>query len=70
MALKDDGTVWAWGRNNYGQLGDDTIIDRHTPVQVSGLTDVVQISSGDSHSMALKSDGTIWACGYNAYGEL
>ena len=52
LALKPDGTVWAWGRNNDGQLGDGAGSDRSTPVQVSNLTDVVAIAAGGSHSLA------------------
>ena len=70
IALKSDGTVWAWGFNWYGAIGDGTNTDRWTPVQVPGLTGVVVISAGDGHSLALKSDGTVWAWGYNTYGEL
>ena len=47
VALKNDGTVWAWGSNYYGELGDGTTMDRYTPVQVSGLTEVIAISAGD-----------------------
>ena len=70
LALKSDGTVWAWGYNFFGQLGDGTNIHRNTPVQVSGLTGAVQISAGSYHSLALKSDGTVWAWGSNGAGEL
>ena len=76
VALKSDGTVWAWGYNGYGQLGDGTTTDRHTPVQVHGegdigfLTDIITISAGGWHTVALKSDGTVWAWGYNLYGQL
>lgn len=70
LALRADGTVWAWGLNNYGQLGDGTTTNRSTPVQVSGLTDVVAIGAGGYHSVALKKDGTVWAWGYNGYGQL
>ncbi|GDX40608.1 hypothetical protein LBMAG21_09000 [Armatimonadota bacterium] len=71
LALKSDGTVWAWGRNQYGALGDGTNTARSTPVQVSGLTGVTQVAGGGNyHSLALKSDGTIWAWGYNAVGQL
>ncbi|NCU42135.1 MAG: hypothetical protein EOM19_05475, partial [Candidatus Moranbacteria bacterium] len=76
-ALKTDGTAWCWGRNNYGQLGDNnTSIDRYTPVQVLGvnasgfLQGVSQVSSGESHTCAIKTDGTVWCWGYNLSGRL
>ncbi|MCL2712684.1 MAG: hypothetical protein FWD37_05385, partial [Methanomassiliicoccaceae archaeon] len=76
VALKSDGTVWAWGLNNYGQLGDGTTTNRPNPVQVVGeggndfLTDVKAIAAGDYHTVALKSDGAVWAWGLNNYGQL
>lgn len=70
LALKNDGTVWAWGGNNSGQLGDGTNASSHTPVQVLNLTGVRCLASGGYHSLALKSDGTVWAWGFNLYGEL
>ena len=70
LALKSDGTVWAWGYNGYGQLGDGTIIDRYTPVHVNGLNGVVAVAGGLDYSLALKPDGTVWSWGYNGYGEL
>lgn len=72
LALKSDGTIWAWGTNTYGQLGDESTTTRFTPVQVSVLTDhdVVAIAAGYAYSLALKSDGTVWAWGNNSYGEL
>ncbi|MDD5397204.1 MAG: fibronectin type III domain-containing protein, partial [Candidatus Moranbacteria bacterium] len=70
LGLKADGTVWAWGKNGFGQLGDGTNINRLTPVQVVGLTNVTAISAGYNHSLALKSDGTVWAWGWNFYGQL
>ncbi len=65
-----EGTVWAWGYNLYGQLGDDTTTDSHVPIQVSGLTEIVAVSVGAGHSLALESDGTVWAWGCNGYGQL
>ena len=70
MALKADGTVWAWGTNWAGQLGDGTNIDRATPVQVAGLMNVIGIDAGEFHTLALKADGTVWAWGNNDYGQL
>jgi alpha-tubulin suppressor-like RCC1 family protein len=70
LALKSDGTVWAWGRNGDGELGDGTTANRNTPVRVSGLTGVMAIAAGYEHSLAVKSNGTVWAWGYNGYGQL
>jgi alpha-tubulin suppressor-like RCC1 family protein len=70
FAVKNDGTVWAWGDNYYGQLGDGTTAGRFLPVQVNGLSGMVAVASGGSHSLALKSDGTVWAWGENSVGQL
>jgi hypothetical protein len=69
LALKTDGSLWAWGENKYyGQIGDGTTTDRSTPVQV--LTGVAAASAGYYHSLARKTDGSLWAWGYNGDGEL
>ncbi len=70
LVLKKDGTVWAWGRGGFGQLGDSTTHDRTTPVQVVDLTEVVAVAAGQNHSLALKKDGTVWTWGSNSSGEL
>lgn len=70
LAIKNDGTVWAWGFNGYGQLGDGTLENKKIPVQVSGLTDIQKISAGKQHVLALKNDGTVWVWGDNRYGQL
>ena len=65
LAIKGDGTVWAWGPNGAGQLGDGTGTDRTTPVRVSGLSGVTDVAGGGGHSLAVKNDGTVWAWGSN-----
>ncbi len=70
LALKNDGSVVAWGDNQLGQLGNGNNIASNTPVQVSGLTDAEAIATGGNHSLALKSDGTAWAWGDNQFGQL
>ncbi|MCL4821364.1 MAG: chitobiase/beta-hexosaminidase C-terminal domain-containing protein [Vicinamibacteria bacterium] len=70
LALKSDGTVWAWGENGDGQIGINSTTDRNAPIQVQGLTDVVAISAGRAHALALKADGTLWAWGDDQYGQL
>jgi len=71
VALKSDGTVWAWGSGQNGQIGDGgSPADRLTPVQVSGLTNVLAISAGLDHALALKNTGTVWAWGYNGFGQI
>ncbi len=70
FALKSDGTVWDWGWNSMGQLGDGTFTDRYTPVQVSGLSSVTALGGRGYHSLALRSDGTVWAWGFNSSGQL
>ncbi|NBL63692.1 T9SS type A sorting domain-containing protein [Flavobacterium sp. NST-5] len=70
LALKTDGTLWAWGKNNFGQLGDNSTINKIVPTQIGTDTDWQLISAGHSHSLALKSNGTLWAWGYNPNGRL
>jgi alpha-tubulin suppressor-like RCC1 family protein len=71
VALRWDGTVWTWGNNGSGQLGDGTVAPKRTsPVQAIGLSNVIAIAAGDIHSVALKNDGTVWTWGNNALGQL
>ena len=70
MAKKADGTIWAWGKNENGQLGNGAAADSSVPVQIMGLTGIEQIAAGEFHSMALRADGTIWTWGRNQYGQL
>jgi len=68
LALKSDGTLWAWGHNGFGQLGDGTTTDSHLPKQIGTDNRWVAIAAG-WHSLALKSDGTLWAWGMNSSGQ-
>jgi len=74
LALKNDNTVWVWGYNGSGQIGDNTTTNRTRAVQLmsSGLalSGVTAITAGVSHSLALRNDGTVWAWGMNIYGQL
>lgn len=57
-ARKGDGTLWCWGRNGFGQLGDGSIVDRPAPVQVAALGfDVVEVTAGGGHTCARSRDG-------------
>jgi len=70
-ALKSDGTIWSWGLNDNGQLGDGTIANSYVPVQEStGATDWVEVAAGRFHTVAIKSDGTLWGWGLNSLGQL
>lgn len=70
-AIKTDGTLWLWGRNFLGQIGDNSTTRRSSPVQIyGGGNSWSQVSCGDSHAAAIKTDGTLWSWGYNGYGQL
>jgi alpha-tubulin suppressor-like RCC1 family protein len=70
-ALKSDGTVWMWGWNNLGQLGNGTIADTNAPTQVLTLTNVIFTgATGDRNNCAIKSDHTVWTWGRNYNGQL
>jgi alpha-tubulin suppressor-like RCC1 family protein len=73
LALKNDGTVWTWGNNSNGQLGNGTNgpgTDSNIPVQVPGLSGMTAVAAGNNFSVALKNDGTVWTWGYNGFGQL
>jgi alpha-tubulin suppressor-like RCC1 family protein len=72
MAIKADGTLWAWGRNQYGQLGiGSTDANAHpTPIQIGADTDWALVSAGVNHTVAIKTNGTLWAWGDNDYGQI
>ncbi|MFY0565387.1 RCC1 repeat-containing protein [Archangium lansingense] len=70
LALREDGTVWSWGDNQRGQLGDGTGVGRYTPAPVPGLTGIVALSARGEYSLALRTDGTVWSWGSNQSGQL
>jgi alpha-tubulin suppressor-like RCC1 family protein len=70
FAIKSDGTLWAWGSNVYGQLGDGTKTNRTSPVRITSLSGVADVKAGAHHSLALLSDGTVSAWGRNYRGEV
>jgi alpha-tubulin suppressor-like RCC1 family protein len=65
LAVYADGTVWSWGRNERGQLGDGTTNNRWQRTQVAGLSNIVAVSAFGDTSVALRSDGTVWTWGAN-----
>jgi alpha-tubulin suppressor-like RCC1 family protein len=69
-AIKIDGTLWCWGRNTDGQLGNNTSTDAPTPVQVGNVTTWAAGAVGYNSTCAIKSNGTLWCWGDNAYGQL
>src|SRR5580658_9933174 len=69
LFLKSDGSLWAMGYNEFGQLGDGTTNSTDQPEMIVA-SNVTEIAAGDLHSLFLKSDGSLWAMGDNEYGQL
>jgi len=70
LAVKTDGTLWAWGDGSSGALGDGTTASKSSPVQIGLLTNWKQVAGGIESSAAIKTDGTLWTWGDNAAGQL
>jgi len=70
VAIKVDGSLWAWGNNAGGQLGQNDTASRSSPVQIGALSNWIKVYAGSAQSMAIKADGTVWAWGANAGGIL
>ena len=69
--LKNDGTLWSCGLNNYGQLGLGDTTNRTTFTKIiTNVNNIKQVCCGANHTFMLKNDGTLWSCGYNYYGQL
>jgi alpha-tubulin suppressor-like RCC1 family protein len=63
-------SVWAWGNNAFGQLGNGTTTSSSVPVQVGTATNWASIAAGDFHTVAVRADGTLWTWGDNSQGQL
>ena len=70
VAIRTDGTLYAWGSNSSGQLGDGTAVDKNTPTRIGTDTDWESVAAGYYHTVAVKTDGTLYAWGRNNYGQL
>jgi alpha-tubulin suppressor-like RCC1 family protein len=71
LGLRANGTLWAWGRNDFGALGDNTVVDKSSPVLVAGgFTDWVQVSAGRNNAIGLRANGSLWSWGANTVGQL
>jgi alpha-tubulin suppressor-like RCC1 family protein len=71
LAIRSDGTLWAWGDNFWGQLGDGHMFTKtNTPQQIGANTNWQTIAAGGTHSVALQADGSLWTWGFNEDGQL
>lgn len=70
LGIKTDGTLWAWGANNEGELGDGTSTTRIVPTQIGTATNWKKVVTGAQYTIGLKTNGTLWAWGYNSLGQL
>ena len=70
MAIDKNGSLWAWGNNELGQLGDGTNEDKTEPTKIKAGTKFAQVATGNGYTMAIANDGSLWAWGHNDYGQL
>jgi len=68
--IKADGSLWIWGGNLVGQLGDGTTENITSPVRIGSDTNWVSVSAGYAHTVGIKADGSLWAWGFNSGGQL
>jgi len=70
VVIGADGSLWAWGNNSGGTLGDGTTTHRHTPVRIGSDTNWASISASSTHTTAIRTDGSLWTWGWNTGGQL
>ncbi|MGB1205790.1 MAG: RCC1 domain-containing protein, partial [Chitinophagales bacterium] len=70
LGIQSDGTLWAWGRNLSGQLGNGNTTNSNIPIQIGSATNWQSIAAGGFHSFGIQSDGSLWAWGRNTDGQL
>lgn len=70
LGVRTNGSAWAWGCGGSGRLGDNTTVNKSSPVSVVGILNWLQLSAGSTHSLGLRQNGTVWAWGTNVCGEL
>ena len=70
IAVMADGTLWAWGSNSDGQLGEGSMSDSAVPIQIGNSKEWIYVSAGKYHTFAIKSDGSLWGWGRNVEGQL
>jgi len=68
IAIRTDGSLWTWGENDQGQLGDGTFVNKDSPIRVGLDNDWIFITANGKNAAAIKKDGTLWAWGDNQYG--
>jgi alpha-tubulin suppressor-like RCC1 family protein len=70
LGVKSNGTLWTWGLNSSGQLGDGTVVSKSSPIQIGAGTTWSKAYGGNAFSCALKTDGTLWCWGLNTSGQV
>lgn len=70
VAIKSDGTLWAWGDNTNGQLGDGTVVPQTSPLKIGVGTTWSKVACGNGFTIAIQTNGTLWAWGLNSFSQL